>query len=158
MKTLLFLLALTTGMFFACKNNSGVKEETNLSVEHHDAVKQNHDDHPSHATKVTLNAGNKWQANAETTEGIKNMMAHLDRLPQSPTVDDYNTLKMDLDKEFATILQKCTMTGEAHNQLHNYLLPMKEMIDALGTGSPEASHASVSALKQYLSEYAEYFQ
>ena len=117
---------------------------------HIDAAVQTHDNHLPHATSVALNDGKKWPANAETTEGIQKMTNLLEALPETATTDNINKLKKELETEFATILQKCTMTGEAHNQLHNYLLPMKELIDAIGAGSLEASHASAIALKQYL--------
>jgi hypothetical protein len=78
---------------------------------------------------VSLNEGQLWEANAETTQGIKNMQQ---------LITDYSTesgnseeLISNLKAEFSMIFKKCTMTGEAHEQLHNYLIPLKTKIDGL---------------------------
>ena len=64
-------------------------------------------------------------------------------------------LRQELDKEFNVILQKCTMTGEAHNQLHNYLLPLKEQYEQLDENS---GSESVQKIKDYLHIYSSYFE
>ena len=47
------------------------------------------------------------------------------------------------------------MTGEAHEQLHNYLTPVHGMLDKLGT-KPTA--ADLSELSTYLGTYGQYFK
>ena len=39
---------------------------------------------------------------------------------------DSKKLSESLEQEFTIILQKCTMTGVAHEQLHNFLLPFRK--------------------------------
>src|SRR5690606_14851113 len=74
--------------------------------------------------EVKLDNGEKWIANVETTEGIDNMLSIIEK-EESKETSDYVALKGSLDKEFNVVLEKCTMTGESHDQLHNYLLPLK---------------------------------
>jgi hypothetical protein len=64
-------------------------------------------------------------------------------------------LKSSLENEFQMIFQKCTMKGEAHEQLHNYLLPLKEKLN--GINSP-LDTAKINEIKIYLSEYQNYFK
>ena len=107
---------------------------------------------------IKLDNGKKWVANKETTEGINNMISYLNGLPATPATEDYTRLKQKLEAEFNQILQRCTMTGEAHNQLHNYLIPMTEYFRQLDSGDPKLSEQNVAALKTYLNKYFEYFQ
>jgi hypothetical protein len=49
------------------------------------------------------------------------------------------------------------MTGEAHNQLHNYLLPLKSQIDKLGTENLAGCQRVMPEIKAYLMKYSHYF-
>ena len=60
-----------------------------------------------------------------------------------------------LKAEFEMIFKKCTMTGEAHEQLHNYLIPLKTKIENL---SVKISDENTEELKKYLKDYFDYFQ
>jgi hypothetical protein len=106
---------------------------------------------------ITLNNGERWAANAETTAGIKNMQSLVDAMSENPTPEDYHALKASLETSFDGILQQCTMTGEAHNQLHNYLMPMKAMFDGLGAEDAESCKKSLESLHGHLGKYDSYF-
>jgi hypothetical protein len=99
---------------------------------------------------LSLDNGSKWVANKETTEGIHEMMRLVADYTAS-SANDLDKLQEDLRTEFRTIFAKCTMKGEAHNQLHNYLYPLKEQIDEL----PKVDLADVN---KYLQLYFTYFQ
>ena len=68
---------------------------------------------------------------------------------------DSKALGGNLEKEFTTILQKCTMNGEAHTQLHNYLLPLKGKIDKL---KDNPDFKSLKDIQSYLNDFKNYFQ
>lgn len=103
-------------------------------------------------SKVTLDNGKLWVANPETTEGIKNMQKIIAERKQEATGA---VLKEALENEFQMIFEKCTMTGEAHNQLHNYLVPLKMKLNQLdGTNDEQV----ISEIDAYLKEYSNYFQ
>jgi len=57
--------------------------------------------------------------------------------------------------EFTGIFQKCTMKGESHNQLHNFLLPLKEMLEKLEEHSEKQD---LEEIKSYLHTYKNYFE
>lgn len=101
---------------------------------------------------VSLNAGQLWEANTETTQGIKNMQQLLDSYPNEN--GNPEELIAGLKAEFAMIFKKCTMTGEAHEQLHNYLIPLKTKIESL---SEPISDENTNDLKMYLEDYFNYF-
>ncbi|HRK55231.1 MAG TPA: hypothetical protein PK185_15050 [Cyclobacteriaceae bacterium] len=123
---------------------------------HKDEHDQSEEAHASHDAPnlVQLDNGNKWMANIETTEGIQNMMQLID-VAQSDTNSSVESLKENLLLEFTDILNKCTMEGESHDQLHNYLLPLKEQIESLSDG---AKKEDLEEIKSYLSTYKNYFE
>ena len=102
---------------------------------------------------VSLNEGQLWEANTETTQGIK----HMQQLMADFSIDSGNSeeLIVHLNDEFALIFKKCTMTGEAHEQLHNYLIPLKFKIENLSEGVTVEKTVDV---KTYLDDYFNYFQ
>jgi hypothetical protein len=50
------------------------------------------------------------------------------------------------------------MTGEAHSQLHNYLLPMKPLFKDLADEDLATRKSGLEKLTKYLSEYSAYFK
>jgi len=107
--------------------------------------------HTETVAKVSLNKGQLWKANPETTAGI-NALRKI--ILESSQEESASILKEKLNSEFALIFKKCTMEGEAHNQLHNYLLPLKLKIDSL----EDSNKAEIKKeIITYLDEYPLFF-
>jgi hypothetical protein len=102
---------------------------------------------------VTLDSGKRWKANPETSQGIRSMLMLVERYPQSGLTK--LQLKDTLEAEFQMIFEKCTMTGEGHNQLHNYLIPLHKM---LGGMSDKTTDAEIMTMHAHLQTYGEYFE
>lgn len=102
---------------------------------------------------VSLDNGKRWKANPETTEGIANMRAMIEKYSESGQTK--LQLKDTLEAEFQMIFQKCTMTGESHEQLHNYLIPLHKMLNAM---SDKSTDAEITAMQDHLRKYGEYFE
>lgn len=114
-------------------------------------------DHAEHseagaAPVVQLDNGKTWAANTETTEGVQAMKALVEGY--DPATGDGVVLKEELKAEFDQIFAKCTMTGDAHEQLHNYLIPLHKMLDGLGA---DPSATELDSLREYLGTYGNYF-
>lgn len=105
------------------------------------------------ADDLSLDNGEKWVANPETTEGIRNMQL---------IVANGNTssaeLKQQLEKEFKLIFKNCTMKGDAHLQLHNYLMPLKKIISVIDSKDQKERDDALKELKKHLSIYKNYFE
>ena len=150
MKNLLVLFILIATTFFACQN-----KPTSTTEEKQEAV-TTHEDMHDHANMVMLNNGEKWSANPETTQGITNMITFINEVPADPNTNDCLALRTKMESELNSIVQQCTMTGESHEQLHNYLIPMTEMIKSLDTQNTGNCKSKVMELKQHLNEYGNY--
>jgi hypothetical protein len=107
---------------------------------------------------LQLNNGKLWVANLETTEGIDNMKLLIKSFSERDNMEAYETVKQNLEKEFGTIIAKCTMTGEAHNQLHKYLVPMKDLFDGLAAADLNTRKASLNNINTHLEDYTKYFK
>lgn len=138
MKNLLILTFLAYAII-ACKNKRQ-DNQPNSTLEEH-AVETN---------GVQLNDGEKWEANLETTEGIRMMISRIESF-KNENSEEYTVLQTNLQSDFKMIFQKCTMKGEAHDQLHNYLLPLKKDLDQL-------SLENIDSVQMYLQSYQLYFQ
>ena len=114
--------------------------------------------HEAQADAVTLDNGEKWKANFATTKGILNMKDLIETVNEDNNLDDYRKLGENLQKEFQHIFQRCDMTGEAHNQLHNYLHPMLDWFKELKEGDLNQCQSATSALKEHLEKYDSYFK
>jgi hypothetical protein len=117
-----------------------------------------HAHHHGSGPAVQLDNGKRWQANLETTAGIAQMQAILENYEGRTEVSDRQALKEELETAFQDIFRKCTMKGEAHDQLHNYLLPMKELFEKIGGADAGESQKAAGQLKVHLEEYSTYFE
>ena len=144
------LLALSSFVFLAACGDAPTAEEATAED---NVIHEEHDHEDAQAGAVQLDNGKRWAANVETTEGVNEMLRLVDQ--HDPSFNDGVKLKSDLETAFKMIFEKCTMTGEAHNQLHNFLIPIHHTLDRMGT-APTA--AQLEELRAQLSTYDTYFQ
>lgn len=157
MKKFKFLLPVALLVLVACNNQKEEKEvnhENHQKTEMKDEQKDDKDEHEETAGKVQLDNGKKWKANAETITGISNMSS----LVQKGIAGKIEAVKLydSLQVEFKTIFDKCTMTGESHNQLHNFLIPLKGQLDKLKAGNSEIE--ILEEILEHLSTFKNYFE
>ena len=131
----------------ACNNAA---EHTQDNSRHHEHDQHHNELSSASLSAVSLNNGKTWSANPATTEGIHNMLHRMEEFENSGS-QDYESLERDLQAEFSGIVKNCTMKSEAHDQLHNYLMPLKEDIDQL-------NEENLDQVKTHLEAYPRYFE
>ena len=114
--------------------------------------------HEAQTDVVTLDNGKRWKANFATTRGISNMKKLVKNVNNDSRIEDYRQLGEDLRKEFRQIFQRCDMTGEAHNQLHNYLHPMVGWFETLKEGNLDECRKATDEFREHLDEYDRFFK
>lgn len=149
--SILSIAILATVLVVSCNNDKNKKQEIAKPVQTEEET------HESDAV-LKLNNGDLWMANAETTEGIQKMSQLVANFTDTENMEAYPELKTKLEAEFGTIISKCTMTGEAHDQLHTYLLPMRPLFKDLVAEDLATRKASLEKLTKHLSEYSAYFK
>jgi hypothetical protein len=126
--TLMFL-TLITGCVET--NKKETKSKTTIE-EHKNEKKEIESDYLNNnwLEDIQLNNGIKWNANIETTQGV-NMMLEEIKKSSPKTVQEYVSLANKLNTEKNMIVEKCTMKGESHDNLHIFLHPLIEKINHL---------------------------
>ncbi|PHS66775.1 MAG: hypothetical protein COB12_06115 [Flavobacterium sp.] len=82
----------------------------------------------------------------------------MDSSNDKDNIEAYSKLLEELKFEFSLIFQKCNMTGEAHNQLHNFLVPVKNIFKSLSSSELVKCQDSYDKLNTHLKEYKKYFK
>ena len=142
-----YLITIVTLIFFtSCSNQASDNKNTQTEV------------HVAQSTKVTLVGGEKWKVNFATTKGINNMISLIEGINSKSSLSDYQKLGADMKTEFQHIFQRCDMTGEAHNQLHNYLQPMPPLFKDLTEGDLKNCQLAVKKIENHLEEFNTYFK
>ena len=155
MKTIRIVLALLiTASFISCEQSN--KKETDSK--HEETKSEEATEHHVAETVLSLDNGKLWEANVETTNGIENMINLMASFSDKENVESYTTLKEGLEKEFGEIITNCSMTGEPHNQLHNYLVPIVETFKGLASDDLAICKENFENLNKHLSKYDAYFK
>ncbi|PKV50564.1 hypothetical protein ATE84_2623 [Aquimarina sp. MAR_2010_214] len=162
MKHLIFTLSLLA--FVSCKDNKQERTKTEVVDQSVDTEKEHHNEETSNLyentwiNNIKLNNGNKWQANTETNEGILKMQNSI-KTQTTSTLEDYYKLADQLNNDKNYVIKNCTMKGASHDNLHVWLLPLMEKIEALSeiktiTGASKLKHS----IEENINAYSEYFQ
>lgn len=115
--------------------------------------------HSNHNTSdIKLNNGDKWEVNVE-------MKPHIDQGNQilndflSKKDTDYKKLAEDLKNQNNQLVERCTMKGESHEELHKWLHPHMSLVEKLAdTNDPKEAEAIVAQLEQSFKTYQLYFK
>jgi hypothetical protein len=74
------------------------------------------------------------------------------------SLEAYQELGKTLNGEMNTLFRQCTMTGPAHNKLHNFLTPIIKDIKILQGNNLKASSNAQLRLEEQLSGYQTFFE
>jgi|SRR5690554_851512 len=170
MKKIILTAAILSALLVSCnetkQKHGDVLETTGVSNENHDASDphSNHEEVLLHATdnswveEIKLDSGKKWDANFETTDGVEKMIV-LVKTTETKTIEGYHTLASNLNEVKNYVVKECTMDGPSHDNLHVFLHPLIEKIDALGKVSTEGEGAKIKeSIMENLEGYYTYFQ
>ncbi len=139
-------------------SNYGFSQKTTNETPTPQGIKNTPTQHNLESNNIQLDNGKRWIANPETKTGIENMISIMSSFEEKDNVDGFGPLTESLKSEFSMIFKKCTMTGEAHNQLHNFLLPIKGLLETLPSNNLNQSQERYDKLNNDLKEFNKYFK
>ncbi|NQT64325.1 MAG: hypothetical protein HQ556_15295 [Candidatus Marinimicrobia bacterium] len=146
---IVILTLLTFTLFLNCSDDSAKKTESHDA--HHKET--GHDDSPS---GLVLNDGEKWEMDEHTRISFAKMAdSFLNADHASMEATGLKSVGGDLQTELDVLIQGCTMTGEAHNQLHVYLTGYIPAVKAL---TENGDMESAMQVKHYLEIYDDYLE
>lgn len=114
MKIFLFC-TLFSVLLFSCKTETPNEHETPVSPE--TSLEEE---------TLQLNNGNKWKVTENMMVFIRNMETSVNEFENSEN-KDYTRLAQIIDKNIRDLTSHCTMEGQAHDELHKWLVPFIEL-------------------------------
>lgn len=148
----LFLFA--TALFIAGCGTSTEEIPATQPAPSEQATEEHH--HAEEA--LQLNKGEKWKVD-------ESMMAHLRQMEKDvntfsgKTAEDHKELAGKLQTSLDLLTSGCTMTGQAHDELHKWLVPYIDMVGAYAESkTAEEAAMHFEKIKVAFGPFNEYFQ
>lgn len=106
---------------------------------------------------IELVDGKKWKVNEEMMVHIRSMENDLLVKLEGPNA--YAALGDRLNERLSALTSSCTMKGKSHEELHKWLLPLFDLVEALReTKTMEEGKARYAAVKASMDEFNTYFE
>lgn len=105
--------------------------------------------------EIVLNNGEKWKVNTEMTPYIldaEQILLHYND-------GDYKQLAEQLEAKNKGLIKSCNMNGKSHDELHKWLHPHMQLIEALDdAGNKEEADKVIAKLNKSFQTFHTYFQ
>ena len=137
-------------VFFLFSCNDKAKNE---SAERSQATENEVHEHSNNET-IQLNDGQKWKVDVDMMTHIRNMekdVASFDKKTQ----ENYQLLADNLKKKLDLLTSNCTMKGQAHDELHKWLLPYIELVEDF---SKDRSNENLAKIQESFTTFNQYFE
>jgi Na+-transporting NADH:ubiquinone oxidoreductase subunit NqrD len=106
---------------------------------------------------LKLNDGSKWEVNAKMMTYILNMESLVNEF-NSTDSKDYVLLSKELQSNLDLLIANCTMKGEAHDVLHQWLLPFIDLVKGLSDAEEKDKKNQFEKIQKSFKTFNEYFQ
>lgn len=144
------ITSILLSMFFLFSCNDKAKNE---SAETSQATKTEVHEHSNDET-IQLNDGQKWKVDVDMMAHIRIMENDVTSFDKE-TPENYQLLADNLKKNIDLLTSNCTMKGEAHDELHKWLLPYIELVDDF---SKDKSNENLAKIQESFTTFNQYFQ
>ena len=141
-------IVLSTVFVFSCKQK--LTQEMNVQIEPTDTEMHQHSDDEA----IQLNAGAKWKVDEHMLVHIRDMEKEVGLIDAGQT-EKYKNLATHLKKNIDLLTSNCTMEGQAHDELHKWLLPFIDLVDAF---SKDNSTEHFNKIQNEFKIFNTYFQ
>lgn len=152
----IILASLSVFLFIACQQND--KKVDALSTNDSQLVEEPHH-HATGTTPLYLNDGKPWGINEEMKPYIKKSEEILKTFSSNENDTDYESMSYVLQEQNNKLIKSCTMKGEAHDVLHEWLMPHLELTAALGKAeSQEEADKIINELDHSFEDFNKFFK
>lgn len=141
-----FALLVTVGLLcFSCNTKSKEEKTTEMNT-----VEHQHSENEA----IQLNDGEKWKVDDNMMRHIRNMEKDVIKFDKENGAN-YSLLAEKLKANIELLTSNCTMKGKAHDELHKWLVPFIELVDAF---SKDKSANQYTEMKHSFLTFNQYFQ
>lgn len=148
MKT--FCIILIVSLFAGACNNA-----SNQNAEVKDSAARQEDHSHESDEAIQLNSGKKWKVDDA-------MLVHIRNIERIVTDTAGPVNYVEAGDSIATHLElltsSCTMTGQAHDELHKWLLPFLDLSEQLSEQDGREAAATLNEMKTAFSVFNTYFE
>lgn len=132
-------------VLFSCNTKSKEEKITEMNT-----VEHQH----SESEAIQLNNGEKWKVDDNMMLHIRNMEKDVIKFDKENGAN-YSLLAENLKANIELLTSNCTMKGKAHDELHKWLVPFIELVDAF---SKDKSANQYTEMKHSFLTFNQYFQ
>lgn len=156
MKTKLMLPLTLSLIIFGCADPLDNKEETiiqekEIPINPIEEEEHHHDEHEA----IVLNNGEKWKV-------VDNMLIYIRNMEEAITTfegSDYPALAKTIDKNIRALTESCTMEGQAHDELHKWLVPFIGLSEEFDVATEKEEQERIyQSFKDAFVEFNVYFE
>lgn len=153
-KTFTTLIAVIV-MLLVYSNETIGSSNSNLSSITSTEVAPQHD-HQNET--IALNNGQKWIVDNNMMVHIRNMEKDINSF-ESKNSNDYSILSKKLKSNIELLTSNCTMKGQAHDELHKWLLPYIDLVKEFSASkSDKQSVVNFEKIKKSFVTFNTYFK
>lgn len=153
MNKLILTFAVGSLLLYSCGNSTNEKSNNQTEV-----AEQNNHHHDDESEAIELNNGEKWKVDA-------NMLTHI-RTMENDVISfakveqkDYKVLSEKLQASINLLTSNCTMTGQAHDELHKWLLPYMDLVEELSEAEDKIeAEKQFQEIQTSITTFNHYFQ
>ena len=145
LKIKIAFLATVVLLLFSCNTKSKEEKTTEIKTEEHQH---------SESETIQLNNGEKWKVDDNMMLHIRNMEKDVVHFDQEKSTN-YSLLANKLKTNIDILTSNCTMKGQAHDELHKWLVPYIELVDSF---SKEKSANQFIEIQNSFKTFNQYFQ
>ncbi len=156
MKTKLIYSLTFAFIFFGCNNAITNEEKVTQDTVVTEEVHQ-HDE----VEAIILDNGKKWVVVPEMMAFIKNIENGVNEFSkkETPSFEDYQKLSKLVAKNLEELTANCTMTGQAHDELHKWLVPFLDLsAEFTETTTLKESETAYYKIQESFNEFKLYFE
>ena len=145
LKIKIAFLATVVLLLFSCNTKAKEEKTTEIKTEEHQH---------SESETIQLNNGEKWKVDDNMMLHIRNMEKDVVHFDQEKSTN-YSLLANKLKTNIDILTSNCTMKGQAHDELHKWLVPYIELVDKF---SKEKSKNQFIEIQESFKTFNQYFQ
>ena len=147
----IYILLLPALFFISCADNAGEQPAAATAVE------EQHE-HSDEQEAIELNNGQKWKVD-------ENMMVYIVQMEKDVAgfngsiMEEYRQLASGLEHNIEQLTSNCTMEGQAHDELHKWLLPFIELSEQFSAAATQQdAEKYYGQIKTSMEDFHRYFE
>ncbi|OFY91657.1 MAG: hypothetical protein A3K10_10970 [Bacteroidetes bacterium RIFCSPLOWO2_12_FULL_31_6] len=110
---------------------------------------------------IVLDNGKKWVVVPEMMAFIKNIESAVVDFSknENPSLEEYQILSKGIAKNLEELTSNCTMTGQAHDELHKWLVPFLDLSAEFSeTTNVKDAEIAYKKIEESFKEFVVYFE